>query len=36
VIVHTGRQFKKFIEGSITEQQVAAIADRVLHAENFK
>lgn len=30
VIVHTGRQFKKFIEGSITARQVSAIADKVM------
>lgn len=30
VIVHPGKQFKKFIEGSVTEKQVSKIADKVL------
>ncbi len=30
VIVHPGKQFKKFIEGSITAEQVGSIADKVL------
>ena len=30
VIVHPGKQFKQFIEGSITERQVSKIGDRVL------
>jgi thiol-disulfide isomerase/thioredoxin len=30
VMVHPGKQFKKFIEGTITEAQVSAIADKVL------
>ena len=30
VIVHPGKNFKKFIEGSVTEKQVSTIADRVL------
>ena len=30
VIVHPGKQFKQFIEGSFTEKQIIKIADRVL------
>lgn len=30
VIVHPGKSFKKFIEGSITERQVSTIADKLL------
>lgn len=33
VIVHPGKQFKKFIEGTVSERQVYSIADRVLAAE---
>lgn len=31
MIVHPGKQFRKFIEGSITEKQVCKIADKVLN-----
>ncbi len=31
IIVHPGKQFKQFIEGSITERQISKIADRVLN-----
>lgn len=30
IIVHPGKQFKKFIEGSITEKQVSKIVDHVM------
>ncbi|MFI5196872.1 MAG: TlpA family protein disulfide reductase [Chitinophagales bacterium] len=30
VIVHPGKQFKQFIEGSVTERQIRKIADKVL------
>ena len=30
VIVHPGKQFKKFVEGSVTEREVSRIADKVL------
>ena len=30
VIVHPGKQFKKFIEGSVTEREVSRIVDKVL------
>ena len=30
VIVHPGKQFKQFIEGSVSERQIRKIADRVL------
>jgi thiol-disulfide isomerase/thioredoxin len=30
VIVHPGKGFKKFIEGSVTEKQISRIADKVL------
>jgi len=30
VIVHPGKQFKTFIEGTITEQQVSNIVEKVL------
>ena len=31
VVVAPGKQYKKFIEGSITERQIKAIADRALN-----
>ena len=31
VIVHPGKQFKKFIEGAITEKQISKIADKLLN-----
>ena len=30
VIVHPGKQFKKFIEGTVTEKQISKIADEVM------
>ncbi len=30
VIVHPGKQFKKFIEGSVTEREITSIVDKVL------
>ena len=30
VIVHPGKQFKKFIEGSVTEREVSKIVDKAL------
>lgn len=36
VIVHPGKQFKQFIEGSITEKQISKIADRVLEQLEFQ